>query len=99
MCETIILSFVLYDVIAYFKKERIWQQNPKTNILVQKGQEWEFRKLQEKKLRDFYRSANIVTVIKFLRVIWASHAARAKTVEVLSKCLLEISCGKSRKKA
>ena len=47
----------------------------------------EWRRLHNEKLHSLYRSPNIVTVIKYRRLIWAAHVARMKEGRIAFKIL------------
>ena len=65
----------------------IWKQNPEVNIWTQEGWEWGMEKTAQWGTYSFYRSPNIVRVIKSRKLRWAGHVARMEEGSSVFKIL------------
>ena len=69
-------------MISYIKGGKqvkgIWKQDAEANIWLKRDENGEWRSLQNEELHSFYRSPNIVRVIKSRRLRWASHVVKMK---------------------
>ena len=78
--KTTILSCTvcLWIMFSYIRRgtqaKGIWKHDPEANIWAQEG--WEWRRLYNHELHNWYLSPNIIRVIKPRRLRWAGHVAR-----------------------
>ena len=86
-------------MVSYIKEiiqvRGIKKQDPEANIMAQEGWKWGVEKAPCEELHSFYRSPNIVRLIKSRRLRWASHVARMKEGKSAFKILTDKPTGKN----